>query len=124
MNTLTKAFQTLAAILSCILLSMMLTSCSGDEAADKNNYDHTHDEATDMAKHLFEHEFAQQCVAQKTVLLVNKEAGRKRFAEPCMCIAIYLFKDLTAKDSYTLLNDKKHAQSLRSKYQEAASQCL
>ena len=123
MNTLTKAFHRSAAVLSCILLSMVLISCSGDDA-DKNKYGHPHDETTDMEKHLFEHEFAQQCVAQKTALLVDKEAGRKRFAEPCMCIAIYLFKDLAAKDSYLLLNDKKHAQSLRNKYEDAASQCL
>jgi len=77
---------------------MVRISCSG--YADKNKYDQPHDETTDMEKPLFEHEFAEQCVA------------------------IYLFKDLTVKDSYTLLNDKKHAQSLRNKFQEAVSQCL
>ena len=123
MSTLTKAFQTLAVIFSYILLSMALISCSGDDA-DKNKYDHTHDQTTDMEKHLFEHEFAQQCIAKETANLVDKEAGRERFAEPCMCIAIYLFKDLAAKDSYTFLNDKKHAQSLRNKYEEATKQCL
>lgn len=123
MSTLTKDFQTIAVILSYILLSMMLISCSGDDA-NKNKYDHPHAETIDMEKHLFEHEFAQQCIAKETANLVNKEAGRERFADPCMCIAIYLFKDLAAKDSYTLLNDKKHVQSLRNKYEEAANQCL
>lgn len=102
---------------------MVLISCSGDNDADKNKYDHSHDEAIDMEKHLFEHEFAQQCIAKETANLVNKEAGRKRFAGPCMCIATYLFKDLVAKDSYTFLRDKKYAQSMRNKYEEAANRC-
>ena len=124
MNTLTEVCQKLAVILSYVLLSMMITSCSGDDDTDKNKYDHPHDKAIDMEKHLFEHEFAEQCIASETADLVNKEAGRERFAEPCMCIATYLFKDLAAKDSYTFLNDKKHAQSLRTKYEEAANHCL
>jgi hypothetical protein len=124
MSTLTKTFQTLAVNLPYILLSMVLISCSGDNDADKNKYDHPHDEATDMEKHLFEHEFAEQCIATETAKLENKEAGRERFAEPCMCIAIYLFKNLAAKDSYTFLKDKKHAQSLRAKYEEATNHCL
>ena len=124
MSILTKAFQTLAVILSYILLSTVLISCSSDDDADKNKFDHPHDETTDMEKHLFEHEFAQQCIAKETANLVNKEAGRERFAEPCLCIATYLFKDLAVKDSYTLLNDKKHAQSLRNRYEEAVKRCL
>ena len=124
MSTLTEVFQKLATILSYVFLSMVLISCSGDNDADKNKYDHPHAETIDMEKHLFEHEFAEQCIATETAKLENKEAGRERFAEPCMCIAIYLFKDLAAKDPYTFLNDKKHAQSLRAKYEEAAKHCL
>ena len=40
-----------------------------------------------------------------------------------MCIAIYLFKDIAVKDSYALLNDKKQAQALRRKYEEATKEC-
>ena len=124
MSILTKAFQTLAVLLSYLLLSMVLISCSEEDNANKIIYDHPHAETTDMEKHLFEHEFAQQCIAKETANLVNKEAGRERFAEPCLCIAIYLFKDLAAKESYTLLNDKQHAQSLRNKFEEAANHCF
>ena len=124
MSKLTEVFQKLAVTLSYVFLSMMITSCSGEEDTDKNKYDHPHAETIDMEKHLFEHEFAEQCIAAETAKLKNKEAGRERFAESCMCFATYLFKDLTAKDSYTLLNDKKHAQSLRIRYEEAVNHCL
>ncbi|MCK5191661.1 MAG: hypothetical protein KAR12_16575 [Methylococcales bacterium] len=124
MSKLTEVFQKLAVTLSYVFLSMMITSCSGEEDTDKNKYDHPHAETIDMEKHLFEHEFAEQCIASETAKLENKEAGRERFAESCMCFATYLFKDLTAKDSYTFLNDKKHAQSLRIRYEEAVNHCL
>ena len=125
MSTLPKVFHTLAVIFSYILLSILLISCSSsDEAVDKNKYYHPHDATIDMEKHLFEHVFAQQCVSKESAKLVNREVGREGIAESCMCIAKYLFKDLAAKDSYAFLNDKKHAQSLRNKYEEAANQCL
>ena len=122
MSTLTKAFKTLAFTLFYVFLSMIISSCSGDDDTDKNKFDHPHAETIDFKKHLFEHEFAQQCIAKETIKLKDKKAGQERLAESCMCFATYLFKDLTAKDSYTFLNDKKHAQALRSKYEDAANQ--
>lgn len=125
MNTLLENFKSIATIPLFILLSMLLFSCSNESTEiDKKKYDHTHAESIDMKKHLFEHIFAEQCIADETANLADKKAGQKRFAKPCMCIAVYLFKDLTAKDSYSLLNDKKHANSLREKYEEASEQCL
>ena len=125
MNTPFGNFQSITTIPPFILLSGLLFSCSNESTEiDKNKYDHTHAESIDMKKHLFEHIFAEQCIADETANLVDKKAGQKRFAKPCMCIATYLFKDLTAKDSYSLLNDKTHAQSLRARYKEAAEQCL
>ncbi|MCF6251664.1 MAG: hypothetical protein L3J75_10425 [Methylococcaceae bacterium] len=125
MNTLTEVFQTLAVIFFYAFLTMMITSCSGDDDTEKKNqYDHPHAETIDMEKHLFEHEFAEQCITKESANLENKKAGRERFAEPCMCIATYLLKDLASKDPYTFLNDKQHAQSLRIKYDEAVNHCL
>lgn len=77
-----------------------------------------------MKKHLFEHIFAEQCIAKETANSVNKQASVKQFLEPCMCVAIYMFKDLSAKGSYSLLNDKKHAKALREKHEDAVKQCL
>ncbi len=124
MRHLPKAFHSLAVFLSYILLSMVLVSCSRDDDSDKNKFDHSHPETIDMEKHLFEHEFAEQCIAKETANLVDKKAGRERFSEQCLCLATYLFKDLAAKESYALLKDKKNAQNLRNKYEKAVSHCL
>ncbi len=124
MIPLPKAFHSIAVILPYILLSMVLVSCSGEDDPDKNKFDHSHPETIDMEKHLFEHEFAEQCIAKETANLVDKKAGRERFSKPCLCLATYLFKDLAAKESYALLKDKKNAQNLRNKYKEAAKHCL
>ena len=124
MSILTKAFQTLAGIFCYSLLSMVLISCSGEDETDKHVFDHPHAKNIDMEKHLFEHEFTQQCVIKKNADLTNRDVDPDRISEQCMCIATYLFKDFTAKDSYALFNDKKHAQSLRNKYEEAAKLCL
>ncbi len=124
MNTKTKAFHTFAISLSFLFLSIVLISCSGEEEKENHQFDHPHAKTTDMEKHLFEHEFAQQCVAKETAQLVDKEAGGKRFAKTCMCIARYLFKDLATEESYAMLNNKKHAQSLRIRYEDATEHCL
>ena len=123
MNTLTETIRPLIVVLSSILLAMVLTSCSDDETTH-NKFDHPHADKIDLQKHLFEHEFAEQCIAQKIANLTDKKTGRERFAQPCLCIATYLFKDLEAKESYALYNDKKHAQSLRKKYKVASKHCF
>lgn len=122
MNTAKKAMQKAPTFTACMLLFVLLVSCADE--VDENSFDHSHSKTTDMEKHPFEHEFAQQCIARETVNSVNKESDRKLFAEPCMCIATYLLKDLTAKESDKFLHEKKHAQSLRIKYETAAYNCL
>ena len=124
MTSLTKAFRKLSAIFSYMFLSIVLISCSNDEDLEHNKFDHSHSETIDIEKHLFEHEFAQQCVTNNTAKLVNKDVGQEDFAKYCMCIATFLFKDLATKESYSLLNNKKHAQLLRNKYKEAINHCL
>lgn len=125
MNTLSKIFQSIAFTSLFLFLSIILISCS-DENTEKqqSKYDHSHAESTDMKKHLFEHIFAEQCMASESANLADKDTAKKDFAKPCMCVAVYMFKDLSAQDSYSLLNDKKQAQVLRSRYQQAAEKCL
>lgn len=133
MKTLIKALQSLPTIIGYMLLSIVLVSCSGDDQtinSSANNkisdghYDHIHDSLTNMDKHPFEHEFSRQCIARETANSVNKEYDEKRFAEPCLCIAMYLMKDLTAVESEKFLLEKKHTQSLRIRYETAAYNCL
>lgn len=118
----------------CLGLLGGLVSCS-DKAEDKqaeksqavifNPFDHTHDEVvTDVVKHKFEHVFASDCVAREVKLATDKEDARTRFEQPCMCIAQFLMKDLTAQEAERFLNEHKNAQSLRIKYDNAAYHCL
>ncbi len=67
-------------IICYLFLSVLLAACSGDNEAENMALGHSHPEATDMEKHLFEHEFAQQCIVQKTSLSNSKDA--ERFVEP------------------------------------------
>lgn len=124
MSILSRCFQARAIILSATLLSMLLISCSEQENTDNSRFDHPHPKTIDLKKHLFEHEFAQQCVARETIKQVNANVVRERLAESCLCMATYLFKDLAAEESYKLLNNKKTAQSMKRKYEEAAKHCL
>ncbi len=124
MNTLKNALLRLPVIIGYMALSLLIVSCSGDDDATAKPYDHAHTNTTDMAKHPFEHEFAKQCVARETANSVNKAMDSQRFAEPCLCIATYLMQDLTAVEAEKFLNEKKHAQSLRIKYETAAYNCL
>ncbi len=124
MSSLTKIIQMQAVAFFYTLLSVVLISCSAEQDTNKHVYDHFHAENTDMEKHLFEHEFAQQCVIKKMADLNYKKVDSELISEQCMCIATYLFKDFTAKDSYILLNDKKHVQLLAKKYEQATKQCM
>ena len=125
--------QSLPAVIGYMLLSIALVSCSGDDETISSSgkqktiiehYDHIHDSLVNMDKHPFEHEFARQCIVRETADSVNKAYDSKRFAEPCLCIAVYLMKDLTAVESEKFLHEKKHTQSLRIRYETAAYNCL
>lgn len=112
-------------------MSLALTGCSDDEektadaGARNNPFDHPHDvEVTDIQKHKFEHDFARQCVARELQNSVNKEEDKKRFEEPCMCIASYMMKDLTAKEAEKFITEHESPRSLQIKFDSAAYHCL
>jgi len=115
-----------------IMLAVLLAACSDDKPktsvakkAEHNPFDHSHGaEVTDLVKHKFEHQFADQCVDRETKNSVNKAMDRKRYAKPCMCIATYMMKDLTAVEAEKFLKEHKNTQSLRIRFENAAYHCL
>ncbi len=132
--TFTKNF--FFAAVTGLLLALSVTGCSDDEqktATAKpatahevhNPFDHSHDvEVTDIQKHKFEHDFADQCVDRELKNSTNKEIDKERYATPCMCIAKFLMKDLTADEAKLFIGEHKNAQSLVIKYEAAAYHCL
>jgi hypothetical protein len=116
-----------------VVLAVLSTSCSdsGQNGGDKRptaaqtQFDHTHGrEVSDLEKHKFEHDFAEQCIEREIARSTNKEADRARFAKPCMCIAQYMMKDLTAKEAQKFLKEHKNTQSLQIRFENAAYHCL
>lgn len=110
-----------------------LNACSDDEPkkiipknviTTSNDFDHDHDEATNLEKHKFEHEFAEQCIARETRNSVNKKHDRKRFSKPCLCIAKEMLDDLTAVEAEKFLKEDKNTQSLMIRFEAAAYECL
>lgn len=121
----------LKTILVSASLALILSGCSDDEPKQQqakkahNPWDHSHDEVvTDVQKHVFEHDFAEQCVDREVSQSINKENDRKRFAKPCMCIATFMMKDLTAVEAEKFLKENKSTQSLRIRFENAAYHCL
>lgn len=110
--------------------TLLLTSCSDDEPTQQvkkahNPWDHSHEAVvTDIQKHVFEHDFAEQCIERETRQSINKDNDRKRFTKPCMCIATFMMKDLTAVESEKFLKENKSTQSLRIRFENAAYHCL
>ncbi|WP_374090620.1 hypothetical protein [Methylomicrobium lacus] len=124
-----------------LVLAFTLTACSDDEGkqapsareAEKmqtvgdvhNPFDHTHDvPVTDVQKHKFEHDFAAQCVDRELKKSTDKEADKARWEGPCMCIATFMMKNLTAEEAEKFLDEHKNTQSLVIKYENAAYHCL
>ncbi|MBS3963890.1 MAG: hypothetical protein KGZ80_05220 [Methylomonas sp.] len=124
----------LLTLVASLSMALILTACSDDKPAETkaqtqtqqhNPFDHSHDEVvTDVVKHQFEHEFADQCVARETAGSVNPDVDKKRVAADCMCIAQYLMKDLSADEARKFLKERQNAQSLRIKFDAAAYFCL
>jgi hypothetical protein len=128
--------------LAALVLPLLLSACSDSGEEPRENaplqqnaevkkspapaaFDHGHDnEVSDLVKHKFEHDFAEQCVEREVQSSVNKEQDRERFAKPCMCIAQYLMKNLTAKEAELFVDEHKNTQSLRIRYEAAAYNCL
>lgn len=121
------------AAVTAVVFAASLSGCSDDKPKSKivakkavhNPFDHSHDgTVTDLEKHKFEHDFAEQCVDRELKNSVNKEYDRKRFSKSCMCIATYMMKDLTAVEAEKFLKEHKNTQSLRIRFENAAYHCL
>ncbi len=127
--TFTKNFC--FAAITALVIALSLSACSDDKQKTAptnvvhNPFDHTHDAPiTDVQKHKFEHDFAQQCVQRELKASVNKETDEKRYTQSCMCIAQFLMKNLTTGEAEKFLGEHKNAQSLIIKYESAAYHCL
>ncbi len=127
-NPVKKTLQTLLLL---VTVAVLVSACSDDKpktAVKKtahNVFDHSHGaEVSDLVKHKFEHEFADQCVDREVKNSVNKALDRRRYAKPCLCIATYMMKDLTAVEAEKFLKEHKDTQSLRIRYENAAYHCL
>ncbi len=131
--TFTKNFFFSA--LTGLVIALSVAGCSDDEkpvaaksapaVVAHNPFDHSHDTpVTDIQKHKFEHDFADQCVQRELKNSTNIEFDKMRYATPCMCIAKFLMKDLTADEAKLFLGEHKNAQSLVIKYENAAYHCL
>lgn len=125
-----KIFST---FITCLIFTLFVAGCSDDEekkstAAKKtvhNPFDHSHDvKVTDVEKHKFEHDFAQQCVQRELEKSTNKATDEARWKEACMCIATYLMKGLSAAEAEKFISEHKSTQSLVIKYEGAAFHCL
>jgi hypothetical protein len=117
-------------VVTSVVMALAVSGCSDDEEkattkAGHNPFDHSHDVVvTDVQKHTFEHEFAEECVNREIKNSVNKDVDRARYTEPCMCIATFLMKDLTADEAKKFMVEHKNTQSLVIKYESAAYHCL
>jgi len=125
-----KKNYSLGTLFVSICLALVLNGCSDDKPKQQvtkvhNPWDHSHDAVvTDIQKHVFEHDFAEQCVDREVSKSINKENDSKRFAKPCMCIATFMMKDLTAVEAEKFLKENKSTQSLRIRFENAAYHCL
>lgn len=126
------------AVLAGTVIVMFISGCSDEKpktatpapakpakTGTHNVFDHEHgSDVSDLEKHKFEHEFADQCVARELEQSVNKDVDKARFEKPCMCIAKFMMKDLTAKEAEKFLKEHKNTQSLRIRFENAAYHCL
>lgn len=118
------------AALAVIVIALSVTGCSDDKEkavpvkAAHNPFDHSHDiPVTDVQKHKFEHDFAEQCVARELKNSVNKDEDKERFSKSCMCVATYMMKDLTAQEAEKFLTEHENPRSLQIKYDSAVYHC-
>ncbi len=123
--------NTIFALTAVLGVAVSLSGCSDDKPktvvkkAEHASFDHAHGmEVTNLVKHKFEHDFAEQCVAREIKNSVNKDVDKKRYAKPCLCIATFMMKDLTEVEAEKFLQEHKNTQSLRIRYENAAYHCL
>lgn len=130
-----KLKSSLFVLLTCLSITF-ISACSDDKAVEENRtantskpvhnpFDHSHDEiVTDVTKHQFEHEFADQCIAREIKHSANPDVEKHRFDKDCMCIAKYLMKDLSAEDAKRFLKEHQNTHSLQIKFDAAAYFCV
>lgn len=126
-------------VLFALMTSMslvLLSACSDDKAPENkpaaaaakpvhNPFDHSHDEVvTDVVKHRFEHEFADQCVARELKASNNPDVDKPRLDKDCMCIAKYMMKDLSSDEARKFLKEHENTHSLQIKFDAAAYFCV
>ncbi len=115
-------------ILISFVICATLVSCSDDDNKSVKDvetvFDHPHEKVTDIEKHKFEHEFSQDCVIRELKHSKEKNPDKERFKKPCMCIAKFMMKDLTAVEAEKFLTEDKDTQSLRIRFDNAAYNCL
>jgi len=131
----------LFAVISSLSLVTFLSACSEDKPAETkqvssssaktakksvhNPFDHSHDEVvTDVVKHQFEHEFADQCVARELKGSANPDVDKPRLDKDCMCIAKYMMKDLSGEEAKHFLKQHENTHSLQIKFDAAAYFCI
>ena len=125
MKIYNKNLNVIAAAALAIFFLFSVSSCSDDEEDRKATFSHSHgDEVTDLEKHKFEHQFADQCVAREIKKSANKDYDARRFNKSCMCIARFMLEDLTAIEAEKFLEEKKNTRSLQIRYENAAYNCL
>lgn len=124
MNISFKCKNFFFVLLISLIFSAILTACSDDKPV-KASFDHTHGlDITNLEKHKFEHQFAEQCIKREIKNSVNKKTDRKRYSKPCMCIARRVMKDLTTVQAKKFVNEKKHTHTMKMNFDEAAYFCL
>ena len=131
MKNQNQTIKTIFALTAAFVVAVSLIGCSDDKPktvakkAEHNPFDHSHGaEVSDLVKHKFEHDFAKQCVEREIKNSINKDVDKKRYAKPCLCIATYMMKDLTAVEAEKFLKENKNTQSLRIRFENAAYNCL
>jgi len=82
------------------------------------------DKASQSEKGKFVKEFTEDCLVRETMNSENKEYDRKRWAEPCECIAKYMTEHLTDDEAEEYLKDDNHTRSLQIRFEAAAYKCL
>jgi hypothetical protein len=130
MKTHTFTKRSLLVVSISTIMALFVVGCS-DDAEKKppvkvifNPLDHSHDvPVTDVQKHKFEHDFAEQCVSRELKNSVNIEEDKQRFSKSCLCVATYMLKDLTDEEAEKFLSEHENPRSLQIKYNAAAFHC-
>lgn len=107
----------------CLVLACTMLGCSSDDSDEASlKFDHGHQNVSDLEKHKFAHEFAEQCIDRE--LRASGDTDRERFTKTCMCIANRMMENLTTKEAEKFLKQKKSTRSLEMRFNNAAYHCV